>query len=154
MRTNGEKSDEFDINQGVKQGGVLSPALFNFFINDLIEECLNSGLGAMIGDLNVLLFIVMILYYSVRPKLIWTGYFLFVIITLRNGACRLTRKNRVCSMSMLSEASFTLIMNVDQFIYLGLPIGHQDFVKDYWRNKMRKVELASFALKSLGVYPN
>ena len=53
VRTNGGKSDEFDINQGVKQGGVLSLALFNFFINDLIEECLNSGLGAMIGDLNV-----------------------------------------------------------------------------------------------------
>jgi hypothetical protein len=47
-----------------------------------------------------------------------------------------------------------VIMNVDQFIYIGLPIGHQDFVKDYWRNKMRKVELASYALKSLGVYPN
>jgi hypothetical protein len=53
VRTNGGKSDEFDINQGVKQAGVLSPALFNFVINDLIEECLNSGLGAMIGDLNV-----------------------------------------------------------------------------------------------------
>jgi hypothetical protein len=45
------------------------------------------------------------------------------------------------------------LMNVDQFIYLGLSIGHQDFVKDYWRNKRRNVELA-YALKSLGLYPN
>jgi hypothetical protein len=46
------------------------------------------------------------------------------------------------------------IMNVDQFIYLGLPIGHQNFVRDYWKNKMRKVELEAYALSSLGVHPN
>ncbi len=46
------------------------------------------------------------------------------------------------------------IMNVNEFIYLGLPIGHQSFVKDYWRNKMRKAELASYALSSLGAFPN
>jgi hypothetical protein len=39
VKLNAEKFDVFDINQGIKQGEVLSPALFNFFINDLIEKC-------------------------------------------------------------------------------------------------------------------
>ena len=39
FKLNAEKFDVFDINQGIKQGEVLSPALFNFFINDLIEKC-------------------------------------------------------------------------------------------------------------------
>ena len=29
-------SEEIKINRGVKQGGVLSPQLFNFFINEML----------------------------------------------------------------------------------------------------------------------
>ncbi len=36
--------------RGVKQGGVLSGAFFNFFINNLIEECYQSGVGAIFID--------------------------------------------------------------------------------------------------------
>ena len=37
----------------MKQGGVLSGALFNFFIDDLIEECYQSGVGAIFIDIIV-----------------------------------------------------------------------------------------------------
>ena len=36
----------FKLTRGVKQGGVLSGDLFNIFIDDLINDCVNSGLGA------------------------------------------------------------------------------------------------------------
>ena len=36
----------FILTRGVKQGGVMSGALFNYYINDLIEECFQSGVGA------------------------------------------------------------------------------------------------------------
>jgi hypothetical protein len=37
----------FKLTRCVKQGGILSGALFNFYIDDLIKECAEAGLGAM-----------------------------------------------------------------------------------------------------------
>jgi hypothetical protein len=36
-------SNLIKLSRCVKQGGVLSGSLFNFFINDLIVECYESG---------------------------------------------------------------------------------------------------------------
>ena len=46
-------SELIEINCGVKQGGILSPFLFNVYINNLIEECIDARVGALIGNLNV-----------------------------------------------------------------------------------------------------
>ena len=39
-------SDQFKINCGVKQGGVISPFLYNLYINDLLLESLSLNIGA------------------------------------------------------------------------------------------------------------
>ena len=36
----------FQIMCGVKQGGILSPYLFNFYINEVLNKCEQSGIGA------------------------------------------------------------------------------------------------------------
>ena len=40
------------INSGVKQGGVLSPLLFNYFINELIEQIINEEGGSILGNVK------------------------------------------------------------------------------------------------------
>jgi hypothetical protein len=50
---NGKFSKLFKLCRGVKQGGVLSGNLFNFFINDLIELCCNANIGATFIEIIV-----------------------------------------------------------------------------------------------------
>ena len=38
VRVNGNLTDWFEVNQGLKQGCILSPLLFNIFLNDLIDD--------------------------------------------------------------------------------------------------------------------
>ena len=41
----GERSREFNIDQGVKQGAILSPLLYSLFVNDVAKDLEEQGLG-------------------------------------------------------------------------------------------------------------
>ena len=45
ININGFLTDTFVYNAGVKQSDILSPTLFNFYINDLANEIKRSNLG-------------------------------------------------------------------------------------------------------------
>ena len=45
---NGIRSDDFSISNGVRQGAVLSPSLFNVYIDDLYEILKKTGFGCKI----------------------------------------------------------------------------------------------------------
>ena len=53
VKINNQMSDEFILKEGVKQGGILSPYLFNYFMNKLLVESDNLNLGASIGNFNI-----------------------------------------------------------------------------------------------------
>ena len=42
-------SDYFSISKGVKQGGVISPVMFNLYLNNLLISLKKSGLGCHIN---------------------------------------------------------------------------------------------------------
>jgi len=50
VRWNNALGECFKVLCGVRQGGVLSPYLFAFYINDIIEDVRNSGFGIYIGS--------------------------------------------------------------------------------------------------------
>ena len=48
---NNQYSDWFEINSGVKQGGVLSPVLFCVYIDDLLIALKSTGYGCFVGHM-------------------------------------------------------------------------------------------------------
>ena len=53
VRINSVCTDFFNVSSGVKQGCLLSPVLFNLFVNDLIYDMRNSGSGVAIDNVKV-----------------------------------------------------------------------------------------------------
>ena len=49
---NGVKSEFFSTENGVKQGGILSPILFCVYIDELLNRLLSSGIGCHMGHLS------------------------------------------------------------------------------------------------------
>ena len=58
VRWKGQYSREFRISNGVRQGAVLSPILFSFYMNDLFDLLRKSKSGCQIGDLYAGVFVV------------------------------------------------------------------------------------------------
>ena len=49
VRWNGSLSSKFNVTNGVKQGGVLSPLLFSGYLNDLFCQLRDQNIGC---DMN------------------------------------------------------------------------------------------------------
>ena len=49
IKWNGVMSDMFDVSNGVRQGGVMSPVLFGIYIDDLLLELKRNGTGCFVG---------------------------------------------------------------------------------------------------------
>ena len=50
VRRNNVLSSQHTINNGVKQGGYLSPSLFSVYVNQLITTLRNINLGCRYGN--------------------------------------------------------------------------------------------------------
>ena len=53
VRINGHMTDWFDVNSGLKQGCILSPLMFNLFIDDLGTMLEHSGKGVSLGNMTL-----------------------------------------------------------------------------------------------------
>ena len=57
VKVGNKLSCAFTISEGVKQGGIISPYLFNYFIDGMLTECLSLNIGVKdVKDNKILLF--------------------------------------------------------------------------------------------------
>ncbi len=47
---NGNSSERLNVTNGVQQGGVLSPTLFSVYIDGMLLQLKEPGIGCHIGD--------------------------------------------------------------------------------------------------------
>ena len=52
VKWNGMTTNPFNVNQGVRQGGVLSTDLYKLYINTVLDQIEDSGLGMHIGTIS------------------------------------------------------------------------------------------------------
>ncbi len=161
VKLNGLMSTCYKTSEGCKQGGVLSSFLFNFFINGMLEECLDSNLGAKIGRTNLSIIAycddVILLSptmnhlnklldicfkYSIKWKL---QYNQKKSVFLRFGD-----SSGIMSLPTMNDVPIEMQQNM---IYLGLPLGDDQFIHDFFNKQMSKCEKSLYSLYGLGCKP-
>ena len=50
VRWGTQKSSEFSITNGTRQGAILSPALFTVYVQELLDRLQQSGAGCYLGS--------------------------------------------------------------------------------------------------------
>ena len=162
VRLGWKTSEIFVVEEGVKQGGILSPFLFNFFINDLIVECADSGLGARVREINTCIVGYcddLILLSPLESHL----HALLLLCERYATKWRIKfnpRKSIIycTNVKLLKDACFVIsggqLPVAEGFVYLGLPIGDQKFLDEWLEKKFRSVEVAFFTIRKVGLHKN
>ena len=135
---NGLQTDWFDVNCGLKQGCILSPMLFNLFINDLTRHKNDVGSGISVGDtsLSILLYaddIVLMADSELKLQSLLTGLDLRckqwgLVISATKSKVIHFRTKSVERSKEIFQCGETIIEFIHQFKYLGLILSeHLDY---------------------------
>ena len=158
VAVDGSKSESFKISEGVKQGGILSSFLFNFFMDGLLESLLSLEVGALLGGSNT-----SALAYCDDVVLLSSneGHMQRLLDCCESYAVKwklqFNSSKSSCYSLWATDFDFVLaggsIPKKDGFIYLGLPVGCNAFVESFYCDKMTSCEKALYSLKNIGCNP-
>ena len=158
MKIQNERSDEYRTNEGVKQGGVLSPHLFNFFINELIELCCNANIGAKFIDIIVCILIfcddICLLSDSIEEMQVllklceefankWG-------IEFNLEKCKYMVFGKIKLNNTIFKLNNQIISSTDCFKYLGLEFNSKLDMSSFFIKKFQNVKNSFFSLNSFG----
>ena len=151
----------FEIETGVKQGGILSPFLFNDFIDELIILCVDANKGAIFDELNVSIIVYADDILLISP-LDSDLQFLLDICSKYSSDWRLkfnASKSNIISFGeqFCLERSFLLnglpLTPSDTIEYLGVEINSNFDFDSTSINKFKKVQKSIFSLSFIGLKP-
>ena len=119
------------INKGVMQGSLLSPTLFNIFVNDLIQDLEQKGLTMAYADDIAAL-------YEGKPKLdnvievveSWAKRNKIGINYLKSGITALGK----CSMEMKKALRYRGFPVVREYKYMGITVSDRLSVREHLKN--------------------
>ena len=126
VRVNGICSDWFEVENGVKQGCILSPTLFSIFVNDLAKEIkmLNNGIQIDDYNLSILLFADDIALISDTPESLQT-----MLDTLSNWCYKWRLSVNVDKTKVMHFRPPSVSKTSYNFTCAGLPIDVTDSYK-------------------------
>ena len=111
-------SNKFYVTNEVKQGGILSPALFNVYMNNLSVTLNQSGIGGFLGDSLVIIYAMLTTY---------------VLLHLVHLGCNISW---ICGACVLLTINY-LTMQRNHFLYvlnqIELKLNHQTL---HWEKKL------------------
>jgi hypothetical protein len=152
---------EFEINCGVKQGGILSPFLFNIFLNDLIEECTKLNIGACIGNVNVSIIVYaddIILISPIDSHLqkllnVCTEYSNKWLIKFNPSKSNIISFGKSLFPNRNFYLSDKILNETKSFEYLGIEINNDFDFNSLAITKFDKVQKSILSLSYLGLTP-
>ena len=162
VKINGLTSETIETTEGCKKGGVLSGYLFNFFINLMIQECLNANVGAKIDKTNVSIVGYCDDVILMSPTLKHLQILLDICFKYSiEWKIEFNEKKSVFMSFSDSKTTNDIpkinkkeLTKVDSLIYLGLPLGNDEFKDKFFEKSMSKCERSFYSLHGLGCKPN
>ena len=157
----GQLSDIFSITGGVKQGGILSPFLFNYFIDDLIRGCDELNIGCKLGRANVCILaycddIILVsanqehlkrlLKYCEKYSLRWKMRF----NATKSTHTAFTHKRDLDKSRPRAELYGKELTYTSNFVYLGLLVGDSMYISLFVDDKFAKCCRAFHSLNRFG----
>lgn len=127
VRVGDSTTEPFPLNRGVRQGCPMSPTLFNIFINDILDGCLQTGAACGPARYPGLLFADDLVVLADSPTDLQTSldkiseWATFNEMSFGISKCGAMAFNH----QTIDDLCFTLqgaaLPNVDQYKYLGVP---------------------------------